>query len=168
MQRWQHHKWRFPNSWKCSGFNPGIWEIFNSRSWNSVIMQGWWTWQLKMKTFSLQKHTFRILSCFYKRFMHRRYSSVFMWRNSHVKPIRAAIWYLVCCMMRTQNAVQTWQLMDSPHKYVRYRYPVHVICETWAHWLLLRVELRMHQFMPSFVYKEWLNEFAKQNGYHHR
>ena len=37
--------------------------------------------------------------------------------------------------MRLQNAVQTWQLMDLPHKYVRYRYPVHVICETWAHWL---------------------------------
>jgi len=34
-----------------------------------------------------------------------------------------------------QNAVQTWQLMDLPHKYVRYHYPVHVICETWAHWL---------------------------------
>ena len=42
---------------------------------------------------------------------------------------------LVCCMMRMQNAVQTWQLMDLPHKYVQYRYPVHVICETWAHWL---------------------------------
>ena len=42
---------------------------------------------------------------------------------------------LVCCMMRIQNAVQTWQLMDLPHKYVQYRYPVHVICETWAHWL---------------------------------
>ena len=39
------------------------------------------------------------------------------------------------CMMRMQNAVQTWQLMDLPHKYVRYRYPVHVIYETWAHWL---------------------------------
>ena len=37
---------------------------------------------------------------------------------------------LVCCMMRVQNAAQTWQLMDLPHKYVRYRYPVHVICET--------------------------------------
>jgi len=34
-----------------------------------------------------------------------------------------------------QNAAQTWQLMDLPHKYVRYRYPVHVICETWALWL---------------------------------
>ena len=42
---------------------------------------------------------------------------------------------LVCCMVRVQNAVQTWQLMDLPHKYVRYRYPVHVICETWVHWL---------------------------------
>ena len=42
---------------------------------------------------------------------------------------------LVCCKMRMQNAVQTWQLMDLPHKYVRYRYPVHVICEMWAHWL---------------------------------
>ena len=42
---------------------------------------------------------------------------------------------LVCCMMRVQNAAQNWQLMDLPHKYVRYRYPVHVICETWAHWL---------------------------------
>ena len=42
---------------------------------------------------------------------------------------------LVCCMMHVQNAVQTWQLMDLPQKYVRYRYPVHVICETWAHWL---------------------------------
>ena len=41
---------------------------------------------------------------------------------------------LVCCMMRVQNAVPTWQLMDLPHKYVQYRYPVHVICETWAHW----------------------------------
>jgi len=37
---------------------------------------------------------------------------------------------LVCCIMRVQNAAQTWQLMDLPHKYVRYRYPVHVICET--------------------------------------
>ena len=42
---------------------------------------------------------------------------------------------LLCCMVCVQNAVQTWQLMDLPHKYVRYRYPVHVICETWAHWL---------------------------------
>ena len=42
---------------------------------------------------------------------------------------------LVCYTMRLQNAVQTWQLMDLPHKYVRYRYPLHVICETWAHWL---------------------------------
>jgi len=25
---------------------------------------------------------------------------------------------LVCCMMRMQNAAQTWQLMDLPHKYV--------------------------------------------------
>ena len=33
---------------------------------------------------------------------------------------------LVYCMMRVQNAAQTWQLMDLPHKYVRYRYPVHV------------------------------------------
>ena len=41
---------------------------------------------------------------------------------------------LVRCMMRMQHAVQTWQLMDVPHKYVRYHYPVHVICETWAHW----------------------------------
>jgi len=37
---------------------------------------------------------------------------------------------LVCCMMRVQNAAQTGQLMDLPHKYVRYRYPVHIICET--------------------------------------
>ena len=37
---------------------------------------------------------------------------------------------LVCCTMCVQNAAQTWQLMDLPHKYVRYRYPVHVICET--------------------------------------
>ena len=43
---------------------------------------------------------------------------------------------LVCCKLRMQNTVQTWQLMDLPHKYVRYRYPVHVICETWVHWLL--------------------------------
>jgi len=37
---------------------------------------------------------------------------------------------LVCCTMHLQNAVQTWQLMDLPHKYVRHRYPVHFICET--------------------------------------
>ena len=36
---------------------------------------------------------------------------------------------------RMQNAVQTWQLIDLPLKYVRYRYPVQVICETWVHWL---------------------------------
>jgi len=42
---------------------------------------------------------------------------------------------LVCCMMRVQNVAQSWQLMDFPHKYVWYCYPVHVICETWAHWL---------------------------------
>ena len=42
---------------------------------------------------------------------------------------------LVCGKLRMQNAVQTWQLMDLNHKYVWYRYPVHVICETWAHWL---------------------------------
>jgi len=42
---------------------------------------------------------------------------------------------LVCCKLCMQNAVQTWQLMDLPHKYGRYRYLVHVICETWVHWL---------------------------------
>ena len=37
---------------------------------------------------------------------------------------------LVCCTMLLQNAVQTRQLTDLPRKYVRYRYLVHVICET--------------------------------------
>ena len=44
------------------------------------------------------------------------------WRLSMLHDVRA-------------KCAQTWQLMDLPHKYVRYRYLVHVICETWAHWL---------------------------------
>ena len=61
-----------------------------------------------------------------------------MWRHSHVKTIRAAILEWRLSMLhdaRMQNAVQTWQLIDLPLKYVRYRYPVQVICETWVHWL---------------------------------
>ena len=64
-----------------------------------------------------------------------------MWRHSHVKTHTGGHFGvqlngdLVCCMMCMQNAVQTWQLMDLPHKYVQYCYPVHVICETWAHYL---------------------------------
>ena len=60
-----------------------------------------------------------------------------MWRHSHVKTIRPSGHFRLSMLhdARMQNAVQTWQLRDLPHKYVRYRYPVHVICETWAHWL---------------------------------
>ena len=63
---------------------------------------------------------------------------------------------LVCCTMHLQNAVQTWQLMDLPHKYVRYRYPVHVICETWAHWL--RISRLSHTSSYPLVHQDGRHE----------